>query len=207
MILGDVLEQLEEQGLEVIRLLLQSKVEVLRVQVVQPVDHLAQLGRNFLSQRFLRQVINDPDVLILLLRLQSEALILECYVFQLGLIDVDNDVIALVVLLHLGRHFGNLDTNDRRNLIVSVLRVHVNRHFLVAFFTLCPLFIFFTLGRRLFVFLARLAGWGAVWSAVQVDFGDPGRPQLLVADVAKLIILNRVNVPEALVDQIEDFGV
>ena len=152
-------------------------------------------------------MINDPDVLILLFRLQSEALILEWYVFQLGLVDFDNDVITLVVLLHLGRHFGNLDTYDRRNLIVGVLSVQVNRHFPFALFaTLGSLFIFFTLG-CLFVLLARLAGWGVVWSTVQDDFGDPCRPQLLVADIAKLIILNRVNVPEALVDQIEDFGV
>ena len=82
-VLWDVFNKFEEVFLERVSLFFQSKVEILRVQVVQTIDHLAEFGGDFLAQRLLHQMINHPDVLIFLLGLQCEALILERNVLQL----------------------------------------------------------------------------------------------------------------------------
>ena len=44
LVLWDVFDKLEEEFLESVSLFFQSKVEILRVQVVQTVDHRAELG-------------------------------------------------------------------------------------------------------------------------------------------------------------------
>ena len=83
LVLWDVFDKLEEEFLEGVSLFFQSKVEILRVQVIQTVDHRAELGGDFLAERLLRQMIDHPDVLLFLLGLQCKALILERNVLQL----------------------------------------------------------------------------------------------------------------------------
>ena len=83
LVLWDVFDKLEEEFLEGVSLFFQSKVEILRVQVIQTVDHRAELGGDFLAERLLHQMIDHPDVLLFLLGLQCKALILERNVLQL----------------------------------------------------------------------------------------------------------------------------
>ena len=83
LVLWVVFDKFKEEIFKSLSLLFQSKVEILRVQVVQTVDHRAELGGDFLAQRLLHHVIDHPDVLLLLFGLQREALILERNVLQL----------------------------------------------------------------------------------------------------------------------------
>ena len=47
-------------------LLFQPVVKVLRVEMLKPIAHVAELVREVGTERFLREMVEDPDLLILL---------------------------------------------------------------------------------------------------------------------------------------------
>ena len=89
--------KLNKSLLERACLFFHSIVEVLSVEVVQSVNHWSEFGRNVLSNRFLSLVVDDPDSLILDLCGQSQALVFECHVFQVWLLDFNRDLLTIIV--------------------------------------------------------------------------------------------------------------
>ena len=91
-------------------------------------------------------------------------------------------------------------------MVDSILSFEVDGGFLFFLSTsFSSLFPGFFSCRFLFLFL-RLCRWGTVWSALQLDLCNPGL-ELSGTHVSELIVAYRVQIPEALVDEIKDFGV
>ena len=150
-------------------------------------------------------MIDHPDVLILFLGLEREALILEMDVLELRLVDIFDDFLAVFIHLRLGRDLWDLNTNYGCNLVESILSFEIDCgllfHFFFAFFP----FATFCLSFYLFLCCCCFARgwWRAIWTALQFDLRDPCL-QLSGTYVSQLIITYRVQVPEAFVDEIKD---
>ena len=115
-----VIKQVDEVLLERRSLLLQPVIEVGGVEVLEPLAQVAEFVRELGSERFLRKLIEHPDLLVLLLGQALQTSVLERNVVKVRLVHFNRDRIAFVVKFRLDRHLGDLQSDDAGDRVVDI---------------------------------------------------------------------------------------